>query len=503
VLRLALAWCALAALARPAPAATAVGPEEWALVEIQLNSGKLDLHEVIVPDESRPADRYILDRSYAADRLSFRTCHEIGATVEYDVVVRYTLTPPPMVIRPGSSFTVTLTGEVTGKPRPDRVGEGNASLQCAYLDFTPDTYEGLEFVAGAPGRLTYECRLSEDIPSYLKRLPFVWRAHNLGSTPAVWFIYQRGGTPMDSSPEDFGLALEPPLAAFLEPAVVGVTAGGPLQTASLYVVGGRVKESAPVAVEIGPVEATGANPPSAGVTVLRGAESSLLEGDVRAIVLQVSAESRTPTGMMKVPITVRQDGGGTERVTLWVAVTRPPDPYLSGEPPAPAVVVAPNPPALAKVGFAELKLGDIKGDEFGAVGLQLTASKGRLQVLPTQLPAMVMPAGQAQVLTVSGDRVTEFALEFSPPVTSFTITLPGLRGGASFPTYSITAFNPAGLGFDVVGQEHWIPSVPDPVRITLGKGLMSRAVIFVDNRFGNTAWATYNCLPIAGIELQR
>jgi len=153
--------------------------------------------------------------------------------------------------------------------------------------------------------------------------------------------------------------------------------------------------------------------------------------------------------------------------------------------------------------FSALKPGYISGEEFRAVGVRLTASKGRLHVLPAQLPAMVMPAGQTQVLAVAGDRVTEFALEFNPPVKAFTLTLPGLRGGASFPTYSITAFNPAGASFDMVGQQHWIPSVPAPARITLDKGMMSRAVIFVDNRFGNTAWATYSCLPIAEIELQR
>lgn len=167
-------------------------------------------------------------------------------------------------------------------------------------------------------------------------------------------------------------------------------------------------------------------------------------------------------------------------------------------------------PGFEKVGFTDLKSGaDINGDEFRAAGLQLTASKGRLFVLPAQLPAMVMHADQKQVLAVRGDdrggdvRVTEFTLEFNPPVKSLTITLPGLRGGASFPTYSITAYNPAGAIVGMVGQEHWIPTVPEPARITLNKGMMTRAVISVDNRFGNTAWATYNCLPIAEIELQR
>ena len=157
----------------------------------------------------------------------------------------------------------------------------------------------------------------------------------------------------------------------------------------------------------------------------------------------------------------------------------------------------------ARVDFTGLKPGYLSGDEFRAAGVRLTALKGRLYVLPVQSPAMVVPAGRTQLLAVEGDRVTEFAIEFDPPVKSFTITLPGLRGGASFPTYSITAFNPSGAGFDRVGQEHWIPTVPEPARITLNRGLMSRAVISVDNRFGTTAWATYNCLPIVEIEVQR
>lgn len=164
---------------------------------------------------------------------------------------------------------------------------------------------------------------------------------------------------------------------------------------------------------------------------------------------------------------------------------------------------------LGKVGFTELKPGDIKGDEFKAVGLQMTASKGRLYVLPAQSSAMVMPPGQKQVLAVRGDerggdvRVTEFALEFNPPVKSFTITLPGLRGGASFPTYSIIAFDAAGARVDMIAWEHWVPRLPSPIKISLNKGMMSRAVISVDNRFGNTAWATYSCLPIVEIELRR
>lgn len=180
-------------------------------------------------------------------------------------------------------------------------------------------------------------------------------------------------------------------------------------------------------------------------------------------------------------------------------------PASTGTKPEPPSV---TPPATGLTGtalidFDHLAPGPLRGDEFKAQGLQLLATQGRLAVTPAQSPPMMMPSGHKQVLTMEGGRITEFALVFNPPVKSVSLTLPGLSGGSSFPTYSLTAFNSSGVGFDVVGQQHWIPKEAIPSRIKLHSGLMSRVVVSVDNRFGNIAWATFNCLPLAGIELER
>ncbi len=158
----------------------------------------------------------------------------------------------------------------------------------------------------------------------------------------------------------------------------------------------------------------------------------------------------------------------------------------------------------ARVHFDTLNPGRITGDEFKGRGLRLTTPQGNLMIVAAPTPPMVMPDGHRHLLMVNAGLANEFALEFNPPVKSFTITLPGLTGGSSFPTYSVTSYDAAGVGFDKIGQEHWVPKVPNPLIIVVDSGRMiSRAVIAVDNRFGKTAWATYNSLPIVQIELRR
>lgn len=150
----------------------------------------------------------------------------------------------------------------------------------------------------------------------------------------------------------------------------------------------------------------------------------------------------------------------------------------------------------------QLKTGDLGGDEFATKGLRMKALTGRLYVYDA-VPPMMMPGVRKKTIMVDGDRITKLALEFDPPVRSFTMTLPGLTGGSSFPTFKMTAFNRAGIGFDVVGREHWIPSRPVPETIKMASGEMSRIEIAVDNVFGDTAWATFNCLPIVDMLLER
>lgn len=156
----------------------------------------------------------------------------------------------------------------------------------------------------------------------------------------------------------------------------------------------------------------------------------------------------------------------------------------------------------ARIHFDSLTSDAITGNEFAAQGLRITSAGSRLFVTLAPQPPMSMPGGRKQVFMVDGGFVTNVAFEFKEPVRSFTIVLPGLTNGSSYPTFQMTAFDASGQGVDSVGGEHWIPNNPTPTLFTMNSAPMSRVVISVDNRFGDTAWATYNCLPIAEIRLR-
>lgn len=158
---------------------------------------------------------------------------------------------------------------------------------------------------------------------------------------------------------------------------------------------------------------------------------------------------------------------------------------------------------IARIWLNDLQSGAIKGDELSRLGLSMTSAKGSLAVMDAD-KSMVMPGGTRRLLIIEGERVTELAFTISPPARAFSITLPGISGGSSFPTFRMTAFDRAGRALDSVVREHWIPGQPRTERLTLSPGSeMTRVVIAVDNRFGDTAWATFNCLPIAEVEIVR
>lgn len=150
----------------------------------------------------------------------------------------------------------------------------------------------------------------------------------------------------------------------------------------------------------------------------------------------------------------------------------------------------------------QLATGDMRGDEFAAKGLRMKALTGRLFVYEAAAP-MSLPGVRKKVIMIDGGFITKLSLEFDPPVRSFTMTLPPITGGSSFPTFTMTAFDRAGNGFDMIGREHWIPARPMTDTIKMDSKEMSRIEIAVDNRFGNTAWATFNCLPIMDMLLER
>lgn len=206
------------------------------------------------------------------------------------------------------------------------------------------------------------------------------------------------------------------------------------------------------------------------------------------------------------------------QVSLWRAealdrLFASPPPAAKAEAPAPSAAPAPTTPAPkpprpairaneSTLNFSAVRTGPLSGDEFFEEGVRLTATRGQMVATPAQ-PPMTMPAGASQVMMMQGDRITEFVLTFDPPVKSFSLTLPGLSGGSSFPSYSIVAYGPSGAALKKIGVQHWIPKTPSPRKISYAQGPVARAVVRVDNRFGETAWATYNCLPITEIELRR
>jgi hypothetical protein len=141
------------------------------------------------------------------------------------------------------------------------------------------------------------------------------------------------------------LDFDSPLEATLDASAIALVAGGPTAEVRVLVVGGTPDR--PLTVDIGPVDITVSGQQADDVQVVKGAETRILDGDVRAVAFTVSASSRTPPGLTGIPIRVREQGGGDDRVTLWVAVNRPPEAYATMG--APSETTQPiTPPIVAK-----------------------------------------------------------------------------------------------------------------------------------------------------------
>jgi tetratricopeptide (TPR) repeat protein len=160
-----------------------------------------------------------------------------------------------------------------------------------------------------------------------------------------------------------------------------------------------------------------------------------------------------------------------------------------------------TPAPIQRFIFDGLAPGPISGDCFLPQGLRLVPIRGTLHVEPPTIPPMVMPAGRTKVLMVDGGFVPQFAFDFDPPIKRFTITSVGVSGGASVPTWELTGFNRQGQVVASKGVLHHLPAAPETASL-VAPGMV-RIILSVDNRYGNTCWATYNCLPIAEIELER
>ncbi len=137
---------------------------------------------------------------------------------------------------------------------------------------------------------------------------------------------QTAGLCADDAPA-LDLKLERPMEASLDASVIALVAGGATAEGTILVVGGETDR--PLAVDIGPADVTVSGQQADDVRVVKGAEKRMLDGAVRAVAFTVSAASRTPPGLTGIPIRVREQGGGDDRVTLWVAVNRPPNAYAT------------------------------------------------------------------------------------------------------------------------------------------------------------------------------
>gem|GEM_PF-3443554 len=124
----------------------------------------------------------------------------------------------------------------------------------------------------------------------------------------------------------------PPLQAALDPPALVVVAGGPVQSTTIFVGGGRPDAPGPVKIDIGQAEGPGLDTQGKDITVvLADSAGEIVQGggatgasSIREFTLNVSARSIAPLSVAKVPIVVSQPGEDPVRLTLWVAVNPAP-----------------------------------------------------------------------------------------------------------------------------------------------------------------------------------
>lgn len=136
-------------------------------------------------------------------------------------------------------------------------------------------------------------------------------------------------------------------------------------------------------------------------------------------------------------------------------------------------------------------------DVFAGPGVRFVQGKGS-PIIAAAEPNMVLPSGRKQVLLLGDERVTSLTITFDPPIKRFSLTRIGTRGGASIPTWTLFAFDSEDKVVDSDGEEHGLP--PSPQKVSIEGAGITRVQLSTENRFGETAWATWNSLPVAEFE---
>lgn len=193
----------------------------------------------------------------------------------------------------------------------------------------------------------------------------------------------------------------------------------------------------------------------------------------------------------------------SDKPTKRAAAPAPAAPPVTATAPPPTK----EPPAGQKAGekavsFDQLVPGPLSPDAFASIGLRFMREQGAPGVFKPE-PNMVLPQGRTQVLLVggTGDRVTSLSIAFNTPIKRFSLTRIGTANGASVPTWTLNAYDSNGKVVASIGEEHGLPAAPREVSVE-GSGIV-RVQLSTDNRFGDTAWATWNSLPVAEFKIAR
>lgn len=157
-------------------------------------------------------------------------------------------------------------------------------------------------------------------------------------------------------------------------------------------------------------------------------------------------------------------------------------------------------PTAVTISFDDLTPGPISNDAFADRGLQLKATKGEPGIYSAD-PNMVMPPPHRNVLLLAGERVTSLTIAFQNPVKRFKLIRTGAAGGASLPTWAMTAYDGKGKKIGSAGERHGLPAEAKSFTIE-GAGI-ARVEIATDNRKGAGTWATWSSLPIAEFGFDR
>lgn len=177
--------------------------------------------------------------------------------------------------------------------------------------------------------------------------------------------------------------------------------------------------------------------------------------------------------------------------------------------PAPSTPPAPTDDAAAPPPSAEVE-GAVTFDGFapGPLGEQALASQGISKLLgsaPTGVykaeANMVLPPGRRHVLLIAGGPETSLWITFQTPIRRFSVTRIGTAGGASVPTWTMSAFDANGAKIASTGEEHGLPAAPR--EFTTEANGIAVVRLKTDNRFGAGTWATWNSLPVAEFRIER